>query len=42
MMFCVLYVIGNVELGRQIRARSNLKTVHMNLTIEAIKVDKIA
>lgn len=42
MMFSALHVIGNVQLGRQIRAGSNLETVHIDSTIEATKLDKIA
>lgn len=42
MMCSVLYIIGNVELGRQIGAGSDLDIVHVDSTIKAIKVDKIA
>lgn len=41
-MCSVLYIIGNVELGRQIGAGSDLDIVHVDSTIKAIKVDKIA
>lgn len=38
-MCSVLYIMGNVEFGRQIRA---LEVVQIDSTIEAIKVDKPA
>lgn len=43
MMFSALHVTEMFGLGdRQIRAGSNLETVHIDSTIEAIKLDKIA